>query len=75
MNFWRENINILPSFTQRYNGRHYITSLHLKTTSGLSILLHGFKLLTDAALCYKTYRQLASTTCISDHAVPIMSME
>ena len=21
----RENFNILPSFTQRYNGRHYVT--------------------------------------------------
>ena len=58
--------------------KNFITTLHLKTTSGLSILLHGFKLLTDAALCYKNYRQLASTTCISDllkHVVPIMSME
>ena len=22
--FWRENVKILSSFTQRYNGRHYV---------------------------------------------------
>ena len=22
--FWRENVQILPSFTQSYNGRHYV---------------------------------------------------
>ena len=22
--FWRENVNILPSFTQRYKGRHNV---------------------------------------------------
>ena len=27
--FWCENVNILPSFTQRYNGRRYITLLNL----------------------------------------------
>ena len=25
--FWRENIKILPPFTQRYNGRHYVLRL------------------------------------------------
>ena len=25
--FWRENVKILPSFTQRYNGRYYVTRL------------------------------------------------
>ena len=25
--FLRENVNILPSFKKRYNGRHYITNL------------------------------------------------
>ena len=39
--FWRDNINILSSFTQRYNGRHYVRLLNLQTTSGSSILLHG----------------------------------
>ena len=38
--FWRENINNLPSFTQCYNGCHYVTS-------GLSILLHGVISLPD----------------------------
>ena len=23
--FWHENVAILPSFRQRYNGRHYVT--------------------------------------------------
>ena len=23
--FWRENVMILPSFSQRYNERHYVT--------------------------------------------------
>ena len=23
--FWRENVKILPSFTQRYNGRHNVS--------------------------------------------------
>ena len=27
--FWSENVNNLPSFTQRYNGRHYVTFLNL----------------------------------------------
>ena len=27
--FWRENVNILPFFTQCYNGRHYLTLLNL----------------------------------------------
>ena len=27
--FWRENNKILSSFTQRYNGRHYVTLLNL----------------------------------------------
>ena len=27
--FWRINVKILPSFTQRYNGRHYFTLLNL----------------------------------------------
>ena len=26
---WRENVMILSSFTQRYNGRHYVTLLNL----------------------------------------------
>ena len=25
--FWHENIKISPSFTQRYNGRHYVVLL------------------------------------------------
>ena len=27
--FWCENVRILQSFTQRYNGRHYVTLLYL----------------------------------------------
>ena len=27
--FWRESVKILPSFIQRYNGRHYATLLNL----------------------------------------------
>ena len=27
--FWRENVKILPSFTQRYNGRHYVEATSL----------------------------------------------
>ena len=25
LHFWRENVKILPSFTQRYNGRHKVS--------------------------------------------------
>ena len=28
--FWRENVKILPFFTQCYNGRHYVTLLICK---------------------------------------------
>ena len=28
--FWRENVNILTSFKQRYNERHYVTFRNLK---------------------------------------------
>ena len=35
--FWCGNINSLPSYTQRYNRRHYATLLNMSTTSGLSI--------------------------------------
>ena len=24
LDFWLDNVQILPSFTQRYNGRHYV---------------------------------------------------
>ena len=41
--FLRANNTILPSFMQRKNGRHYVMLLNLKTTGGLSILLHGIK--------------------------------
>ena len=27
--FWRENVKILPSFTLRYNGGHYVWLLNL----------------------------------------------
>ena len=61
--FWRENFKILPSFVQRYNGRHYVTLLNLQTTGGLSILLHGVISLSDTKLCdkftlimHRTYR-------------------
>ena len=27
--FWRENVKILPSFSQRYNGCHYVTLQNL----------------------------------------------
>ena len=27
--FWHENIKILPSFTQLYNGCHYVTLFNL----------------------------------------------
>ena len=39
---------ILPSFTQHYNERHYVTLLNLKTTSSLSILLHDVISLPEA---------------------------
>ena len=29
ISFWRENLNILPSLTQRYNGHNYVTLLNL----------------------------------------------
>ena len=29
-NFWHENIKILPSFTQCYDGRHFVTLLICK---------------------------------------------
>ena len=46
--FWRENVKLLQSFTQRYNGRHYVTLLNMYTTSALSILVHGIISLPDA---------------------------
>ena len=51
--YWRENVKILPSFTQHYNVRHYVMLLNLYTTSGLSILLHGIISLPDALSCDK----------------------
>ena len=27
--FWHENVKVLLSFTQHYNGRHYVTLLNL----------------------------------------------
>ena len=51
--FGHKNIKILPSFMQRYNGRHYVTFRNLYTTSGLSILLHGAISLPDATSCDK----------------------
>ena len=39
--FGCENINILPTFMLSYNGFHYIMLLNLKTTCGLSNLMHG----------------------------------
>ena len=49
--FWRENVKILPSFSQRYNGCDYIMLPNLQTTSGLSILLHDVISLQDATSC------------------------
>ena len=40
-NFCWKTIKILPSFTQHYNGRHYVTLINPLTTSGLSISLES----------------------------------
>ena len=45
--FWRKNVMILSSCTQRCYG-HNNVSLKSITTSGLQILLHGVILLPDA---------------------------
>ena len=39
------------------NGRHYVTLLNLKTTSGLSILMHGVISLPDAT-CDKSKKSV-----------------
>ena len=40
-------------YTQRYNGRHYVKLRNMTSTSGLSILMHGFIPLPDAKSCDK----------------------
>ena len=37
------------------NGCHYIASLNMQTTSGLSILMHGVISLPDATSCDKWF--------------------
>ena len=51
MNFWRENVKSFPYFTQRYNGRHYVSHKSVNHYSGLSNLLHGVISLSDATSC------------------------
>ena len=48
LHFGHENVKILPSSTQHYDGCHYIMLLNLLTTQGLLILLHGIVSLQDA---------------------------
>ena len=48
--FWRKNVIILSLWSQRYYGRHNVSS----KSSGLSILLHGVISLPDATSCDKT---------------------
>ena len=38
--FGVENVKILQSLRQRYNGRYYVTSENLQNPSGLSIFLY-----------------------------------
>ena len=58
--FWHENVKILLSFTQHYNGHHFVMLLNLYTTSGLSILLHGVISLPGAKSCDKKDTNLPS---------------
>ena len=51
--FWRENVKILSSFTQLYNGCHYVTLLICKPLVVLLILLHGIISLPEATSCDK----------------------
>ena len=46
--FWRKNVIILSLCTQRCYGRHNVSRKSKKSTSGLSILLHGVISLPDA---------------------------
>ena len=49
--FWWENVKILSSFTQQYNGCHNVTLRNLETSSGSLILLHGLISLPDMTSC------------------------
>ena len=40
-NFWHEKIKILPSFTQQYNGIHYVTLLNLVYPFYCMVLHHS----------------------------------
>ena len=46
--FWRENVKILSSFTQRYNGRHHVT-----LRMWFIDFLHGVISLPGATSCDK----------------------
>ena len=53
---------IFQSFTEHYNGHHYITLLNLLITSGLSILMHGVISLTDRTSCDRRFFAYAIST-------------
>ena len=54
--FGNENVKILSSFMQRYNGHLYVTLQNLLTTSGLSISLYGVITLPEAMSCDKSIK-------------------
>ena len=43
---------ILPSFTQHYNGRHYVTLLNLLTTSAGFIRVREIKKISRSGNCH-----------------------
>ena len=53
--FWCKNVIILSLCTQRCYGRYNVSRKSIKTTSGLSILLHGVISLPDATSYDKKY--------------------
>ena len=60
--FWRKNVIILLLCTQRCYGRHNVSRKSIKI-SGLSILMHGVILLSDAT----SYDNIVS--CTSAHVL------
>ena len=61
----RKNVNILQSFLQHCNGRHYVSKY--VTINGQSIVLHGVISLPDATSChdinFSRIQALKTVTC------------